>query len=110
MWQQEFQRIFLSKTLLQRALQGATIAFVLIVTLIIAVSGKDPDYELWMLVPISTVSFGGACGGVFFFVMELLRINYRWKKFWVTALSVLVYIVGLYLSLVLGLAFTGHWD
>jgi hypothetical protein len=104
--QNELMQLIYSKLLWKRALIGAVIALVL-VNIYVAGFGK---YGAWIFWPISTVTVGGACGGIFYHLMDYVRQYGGWKKAAANILSVLVYILGLWLSLVAGLSQVGYWD
>jgi hypothetical protein len=107
-WQNELQRGLNSRFLLIRALQGAGIALVLL--MIFLLLPKNIVYGSWVLWPMLTVAIGGACGGIFYHLTGFLRSQGGWIKVAVIILCVLVYIVGLWLSLVYGLSVVGLWD
>lgn len=85
-------------------LQGAGIALVLIVFFLLSVKNPDPHWpKLWMLKPLLVVPSAGAAGGLFFYFMDQLRHQGGWLKALANILSLLVYIIGLWLGSVLGL-------
>lgn len=90
----------------KRMAQGAAIAFVLVTALVMTAPGKG----LWILVPITTVTTGGAFGGLFFHLMGYFRKKGGWEKTFSNILCFLVYAACLYFSLIAGLAQTGHWN
>ncbi|WP_461127488.1 potassium transporter KefB [Spirosoma aerophilum] len=94
----------------KRMLQGAGIALVLIVLFLLPVKNPNPNWpKLWMLKPLIVVPLAGAAGGVFFYFMDQLRYQGSWLKALANILSLLVYIIGLWLGAVLGLNGT-LWD
>jgi hypothetical protein len=109
-WQNELHDILRSKTLIKRVLQGAGIAFILIFIFIFISRKGKMDFEPWELLAVASVTVGGAFGGIFYDLMDILRIHGGWKKVLANVAAVLVYIVTLYLSLVLSLNATGQWD
>jgi len=109
-WQNEIQQLLFSKTLFKRALQGAGIAFVLISIFILGTLAADAKSGSWVLIPMSAVTVGGAFGGAFYFIMELFRHKGGWKKVVVNIISVLVYFLTLYFSLILALNAMGLWN
>jgi len=109
-WQNEIQQLLFSKTLFKRALQGAGIAFVLISIFILGTLAADAKSGSWVLIPMSAVTVGGAFGGVFYCIMELFRYKSGWKKIAVNIISVLVYFLTLYFSLILALNAMGLWN
>lgn len=109
-WQNEIQQLLFSKTLIKRALQGAGIAFVLIAVFILGTLAADAKAGTWLLIPIAAVTAGGALGGAFYCMMDLFRHQGGWKKIAVNIISVLVYFLTLYLSLILALNAMGLWN
>jgi len=103
----ELTQVLFSKSLGKRGLQGAALAFLLVMILILTGPGLDGE---WILVPISLVTIGGACGGVFFYLANHLRQQRGWSKIWVNLVCFFVYGVGLYLSLIYALSLVGLWD
>lgn len=97
----------------KRALIGATIAvsFILlfIATSLIAKEG-ELAFGLWVLLPMFTVSVGGACGGIFYHIMDILRLRGTWQKIVANIISFFVYIIGCWMSLIIALAYLGFWD
>ncbi|MBD0289392.1 MAG: potassium transporter KefB [Flavisolibacter sp.] len=88
----------------KRALQGAGIALVLIVIFLLKAGEHDPDWhKLWMIRPLVVVPVAGAMGGVFYYFMDHLRYQGGWRKLLANILSLVVYIIGLWLGTVLGL-------
>jgi hypothetical protein len=87
-----------------RMLQGAGIALVLIGFFLLSVKNPNPNWpKLWMLKPLLIVPAAGATGGVFYYFMDQLRYQGGWLKALANILSLLVYIIGLWLGSVLGL-------
>lgn len=109
-FQSELLTVLRSKTLIKRALQGAALAFLLMSIFLIVVKKGRVDFEPWEFLALASVTVGGACGGIFYNVMDIFRIQGGRKRLLANIVSVLVYIVGLYLSLVLSLNATGQWD
>ncbi|RQO74968.1 potassium transporter KefB [Pedobacter sp. KBW06] len=90
-----------------RLLLGAGIAFIIITVFLLQVRKANPEWgELWMLRPLIIVPIAGAMGAAFYFFMDHLRDEGGWKKIFANALSLLVYIIALWLGTVLGLAGT----
>lgn len=92
-------------TIGKRALVGAGIAYVLI-TLFLLVPGVTTSSswpKFWMIKPLLIVPLAGALGGVFYHLMDTLRIQEGWKKVVANVVSLIVYIIGLWLGTVLGL-------
>jgi len=94
----------------KRMLQGAGIAFILISAFLLSAGEPDPSWpRLWMLKPLLIVPLAGALGGVFYFNMDHLRYQGGWRKILANIVSLLVYILVLWLGTVLGLNGT-MWD
>ena len=87
----------------KRMLQGAAIALVLISLFVIPVEGRPEWGRFWMIRPLMIVPVAGALGGVFYYFMDEFRTQGAGLKLFVNFLSLLVYIIGLWLGTVLGL-------
>lgn len=88
----------------RRMAQGAAIALVLISIFLLGVHNPNPAWpRLWMVKPLLIVPCAGAMGGVFYYFMDHLRFQGGWKNVLATLLSVLGYIIALWLGTVLGL-------
>ena len=88
----------------KRMLQGAGVALILISLFLLSADQADPSWpRLWMLRPLIIVPLAGATGGVFYYFMDLLRYQGGSKKILANILSLVVYIIGLWLGTVLGL-------
>jgi hypothetical protein len=99
-----------SASLAKRMLQGAGIALILIGMFLLSVDEPDPSWpRLWMMKPLTIVPLAGALGGVFYYFMDNLRYQGGWKKTLAIILSLIGYIVVLWLGTVLGLDGT-LWD
>jgi hypothetical protein len=94
----------------KRMLQGAAIALILIIVFLLQAGEPNPDWpKLWMIRPLIIVPLAGAMGGVFYYFMDHLRYQGGWRKILANILSLVVYIIGLWLGTVLGLDGT-MWD
>lgn len=94
----------LKPSLVIRMLIGAGIGLLLISLLVLTVRQPDPAWgKLWMIRPLMVVSFAGAMGGLCdYFILQfrhLLGIN----KTVATILSVIVFVIGLWMGTILGL-------
>ena len=99
-----------SAPLTKRMLQGAGIAFVLISLFLLSAGEPDPNWpKLWMIRPLIIVPIAGAVGGVFYYFMDHLRYQNGWKKLLANILSIIGYIIVLWLGTILGLDGT-MWD
>lgn len=89
---------------------GAAIALVMIAIFLIMGGPGEPEWgRWWKLRPLAIVTFAGAAGGLFYHLMGRFRSPGGWQKVLVNVLCLLVYIVGLWLGSILGLAGT-WWD
>jgi hypothetical protein len=91
-------------------LQGAGFALILITIFLFSVDEPNPAWpKLWMLKPLIIVPIAGAMGGVFYYYMDFLRYQGGWKKALAILLSLVGYIIVLWIGTVLGLNGT-LWD
>ncbi|MBK1439427.1 hypothetical protein JHJ32_05475 [Parapedobacter sp. ISTM3] len=89
-------------------LWGAGIALILISLFLFAAGDPNPDWgKLWMVRPLLIVPSAGAMGGIFYYVMNPMRYRGGWKKLSANLLSLVVYVIVLWLGTVLGL--DGTW-
>lgn len=85
-------------------LLGAAIALALIVLFLAGVDEPDPAWpRLWMLRPLLIVPMAGAAGGAFYALLRPWRARGGWIAVLAYVLSLLVFIIGLWLGAVLGL-------
>ena len=90
--------------LYKRMLQGAAIALVLIILFLVNVDEADPAWpKYWMAKPLIIVPMAGAMGGVFYYFLDDLRSQGGWRKTLAILLSILGYVVILWMGTVLGL-------
>jgi hypothetical protein len=98
------------KSLGKRMLIGAFIGFVLITLFLMSAGEPNPDWgKWWRIKPMTMVPFAGAMGGVFYYIMDPFRVQGGWKMIVANIVSVLVFIIGLWMGSVLGLNGT-YWD
>jgi hypothetical protein len=94
----------------KRMLQGAGMAFMLIIFFLVGVGAPDPSWpKLWMIKPLIMVPLAGALGGVFYYNMDPLRYQGGGRGTLAYILSLLVYLLVLWLGTALGLNGT-TWD
>jgi hypothetical protein len=97
---QSIHRASMSK----RMLQGALIALILIAVFLLSAGAPDPAWpKLWMLRPLIIVPLAGAGGGVFYYFMDHLRHRGGWKMVAANIISLLAYLIALWMGTVLGL-------
>ncbi len=83
---------------------GAGIALALIILFLAGVDEPDPAWpRFWMLRPLLIVPMAGAAGGAFFALLRPWRARGGWIAVLAYILSLLVFIIGLWLGAVLGL-------
>ena len=92
--------------LVKRMLIGAAIALVLIALFVLPVEGKPEWGDFWKVRPLIVVPFAGAAGGACSYFLGHL---FGQRKVWVIIVSVIIYIIGLWMGTVLGLDGT-LWD
>lgn len=91
-------------SLIKRMLLGAGIALTLIIIFLLGAGEPDPAWpKLWMIRPLVIVPLAGAMGGAFHYFMNHLLYQSGWRKVLANILSLIVYIVALWLGTVLGL-------
>ena len=94
----------------KRMLQGAGIALILISLFLLGAGEPEPEWpKFWMIKPLLIVTSAGALGGLFVYNMDPLRALGGWRKIFAVIISLLVYLVVLWLSAALGLNGT-MWD
>lgn len=95
----------------KRMLIGAGIALILISVFLSGVHDPNPDWgKFWMIKPLIMVPLAGAGGGALFYIMHyLLGYQGGWKKVVALILSIIGFVIALWLGTVLGLNGT-LWD
>ncbi len=87
-------------------LLGAGIGLIVISFFVFGVDHPHPEWgKLWMIRPLLITPAAGAMGGVFYFVMDHLSKR-GLNRSLALVLSLVVFIIGLWLGIVLGLAGT----
>lgn len=105
-----FNHLIHSPLLGKCMLRGAGIGFLLISLFLVTADGARPEWgHLWMLRPLVVVPFAGAMGGLFYTFLDPWRRQGTWQRLLANALSVVVFIFGLWLGSVLGLDGT-YWN
>jgi hypothetical protein len=89
---------------------GAGIGLVLISFFLIGVKDPNPEWgKFWMVKPLLIVPIAGAIGGAFYYFIRGLSYKGGLNKTVAVVLSLIIYIIGLWLGVVLGLSNT-LWD
>jgi uncharacterized protein YacL len=92
------------KSLLKRMLLGAIIGLILISSLLYSVKNPNPDWgTLWFIRPLITVPLAGALGSLFFYLKDFIASQSIWKRILVMPISLIAFIVALWVGIVLGL-------
>jgi hypothetical protein len=98
------------KPLLYRVLTGALIGLVLIALFLLSVKADNPAWpKYWKLRPLLIVPIAGGMGGVFYYLMDHFRARGGWIKIVATIISLLGFIIALWMGTILGLDGT-LWD
>ena len=91
-------------SLIKKMVVGAAIGLTLITIFLLSVGEYNPAWpKLWMIRPLIIVPLAGAVGGAIYHYMDGLRYQGGWKKILANFLSLLVYLIGLWMGTVLGL-------
>lgn len=99
-----------SASLTKRVLLGAGIGLLLITLFLLGVKEPKPEWgKLWMLKPLLIVPLAGASGGAFTYFLDQFRQQGGWKGVVAFIVSLIGYVVALWLGTVLGLNGT-LWD
>ncbi|MEJ8757109.1 potassium transporter KefB [Pontibacter sp. H259] len=89
---------------------GAAIGFAIISFFVFGTGEPNPEWpKYWMIKPLLMVPAAGAMGGLFYFNMDHLRVEGGWRTVLANFLSLVVFLVVLWLGIVLGLNGT-MWD
>lgn len=83
----------------KRMLLGAAINLILIGIFLSGVNETKPEWgKLWIIRPLVIVPLAGAVGGAVFYFIKHLRLQLSWSKTVALILSVVIYIIGLWLG------------
>jgi hypothetical protein len=97
-------------SVIKRMLSGAWIGLILILFFLIGAGEPDPNWpKLWWIKPLLLVPAAGALGGLFYYNMDYLRAQGGWREAGAYILSLIVFLIVLWLGIVLGLNGT-MWD
>lgn len=99
-----FQQLFI------RAIPGAIIGLGLIIFFLATADKADPAWgRYWMIRPLLVVPIAAGGGSAFSYFLEPLRKKGGWKMVLALLLSVLVFVIALWLGIVVGLDGT-YWN
>jgi len=103
-------KVFNPALLTKRALIGAGIALLLMALFLLNVDEPNPAWpKLWFIRPLIIVQLAGAAGGAFYHIMDSNTSRKGWGRLLAIVISLIVYIIALWLGSVLGLDGT-LWD
>jgi hypothetical protein len=90
--------------LVRRMLVGAAIALIVILTFVLRAGTPNPEWgKLWMIRPLVVTPLAGGVGGLVYHLMDHVRSRGGWQKVLANVLSVIIYVFGLWMGIVLGL-------
>jgi hypothetical protein len=85
-------------------LLGAGVALTVITLFLYGVRDPNPAWgKLWMIRPLIIVPLAGAMGGTLYYFMNYVLDLSGWKKILAFLLSLIGYLIGLWLGIILGL-------
>lgn len=94
-------------TLIQRMLIGAVIGFLLISVFVFGVDNPNPAWsEHWRIRPLLVTPLAGAFGILSFYLSDVLRFKGEWANLFISIISIILFLIALWLGTVLGLAGT----
>ncbi|MGF1924337.1 MAG: potassium transporter KefB [Bacteroidia bacterium] len=94
----------------KRMSQGAFIGLVIIAAFLINSGEGKPEWgSWWMIKPLIMVPLAGAVGGIFYFYFDEIRVKGGWNRVVADFLSLLIFIIGIWMGSVLGLNGT-YWN
>lgn len=97
------QRHIDPKSLVKKMLLGAAIGLAVISFFLLQVNHTHAEWgKFWMARPLVVLPLAGATGGAFFYFMENLRYQ-GWKKIAIRIVSLLVFVIGIWMGIVIGL-------
>lgn len=98
------QHTSITPSLLTRMLIGGGIALALIALFLSGINDPDPAWpEYWKVRPFLIVPLAGAGAGLCSFYLQYLLGTEGWRKGAVIALTIIGYLIALWLGFVLGL-------
>lgn len=91
-------------TLLRYAIIGAAIGLAIISFFVLGVDHPNPEWpKYWMVRPLVVTPLAGAMGGLFYGALESFRQQGGSKKAIAIVIGLLVFLIGLWMGVVLGL-------
>ena len=92
-----------NKLLTKRILLGAAIGLIVISLFVFPTEPKPEGSKLWIIRPLIIVPLAGAVGGAFSYFITQNAAQSGWKKIAAVAISLFVFLIGLWMGIVLGL-------
>jgi hypothetical protein len=103
----DLKQPFIRSLLFKRAFIGYVIALVVILFFVLQATDPHPDWpKLWMIRPLIITPIAGALGGIAFHFLDSQSDQRTWTKILARTGGVIIYIIGLWMGVVLGLAGT----
>lgn len=91
-------------------LAGGAVALILILIFLLPNGEPKPEWgKFWMLRPLIIVPLAGAVGGAIYHIINRMSPQRGWKRVLAVVVSVIIYVVVLWVGTVLGLDGT-MWD
>lgn len=98
------ESIWISNQGMRRVLIGAGIAFFLIALFLSGVDEPKPEWsKFWMVRPLIIVPLAGATGGLVYHLIAQRGREHGWNSLVYSLISLVIYIIGLWMGFVLGL-------
>lgn len=103
--QNNFKSLFsITPQLVTRVLTGFAIGLAVILFFVLRVNPNHPNWgQYWMIQPLAITPLAGAAAGFCNHLLDVLRAENRSKKILANFLAVIIYIIGLWMGIVLGL-------
>ena len=97
-------------SLQKRMIQGALVGLVIIGAFLLNSGAGRPEWgNWWMIKPIIMVPFAGAVGGAVYYYFDEIRTKGGWNRIVADVLSLIIFIIGIWMGSVLGLNGT-YWN
>lgn len=98
---------FITPTLIKRMLIGGGIGLTFMVLFLSGANHPHPEWgEYWMIRPLVVITLAGATGAACYHKLDSWRQQFHWNKIVTIIAGLLIFIIGLWMGTVLGLAGT----
>ncbi len=92
------------RALITRMLLGAGVALLVILYFVLGVDEPNPAWgKFWMIRPLIVMPLAGATGGAIFYFLDRAGYKGGWRKALAIIAGTIIYIIGLWMGIVLGL-------